>query len=70
MPELDLEILRRQRREDVFRASGNPENAGWLRSQLVDWLDGHKWHTSRWGEFELVARPAGRGGPRTKVRAA
>ena len=67
--ELDLEVLRRNRREDTFQATGDPDDPAWLRDRLRGWLTGHKWHTSRWDEFELVARPAGRGRQLAKVRA-
>lgn len=69
MPALDLEILRRNRREDIFQAAGDPGDPAWLRGQLRGWLAARKWHASRWGEFELVARPAGRGKQLAKVRA-
>jgi hypothetical protein len=66
---LDLEVMRRNRHEDTFQATGNPGNADWLRSQLRGWLTGHRWHEGRWGEFELIARPAGHGKQLAKVRA-
>ena len=69
MATLDLEVLRKNRHEDTFQASGNPAEAGWLRERLQEWLTGHKWDRSRWGEFELVARPAGKGKQLAKVRA-
>jgi hypothetical protein len=69
MPALDLEVLHRSRHEDTFQASGDPRNAGWLQGELTGWLAARKWHQSRWGEFELVARPAGKNKPVAKVRA-
>lgn len=70
MAALDLEILHRRRHEDTFQADGDPRDPAWLRGQLRDWLSGHKWAEVRWREFELVARPAGRGKQLAKVRAA
>ena len=70
MPALDLDILRKGRREDTFQATGNPRDAGWLQDRLTTWLADHKWGRSRWGEFELIARPAGQGKKLAKVRAA
>ena len=67
MAALDLEVLHRSRHEDTFQASGDPGEAGWLRERLQEWLTARKWHRSRWGEFELVARPAGRGKQLAKV---
>jgi hypothetical protein len=69
MAALDLEVLHRSRLEDTFQASGDPREAGWLRERLQEWLTAHKWQRSRWGEFELIARPAGRGRQLAKVRA-
>ena len=69
MPALDLEVLRKNRHEDTFQATGDPGEPGWLQKQLRGWLAGHKWHASRWGEFELVARPAGQWKQLAKVRA-
>jgi hypothetical protein len=69
---LDLEVLRKNRHVDhgKFQATGDPGDPAWLAGQLRAWLAGHKWHPSRWGEFELTARPAGRGGkPLATVRA-
>jgi hypothetical protein len=69
MPALDLEIMHRGRREDRFQAAGNPKDAAWLAERLREWLAAHKWQQSRWGEFELIARPAGRGKQLARVRA-
>ena len=69
MAALDLEVLHRGRHEDTFQAAGDAAEAGWLRERLQEWLAAHKWQRSRWGEFELVARPAGRGKQLAKVRA-
>ena len=69
MPALDLEVLRKNRHEDTFQVTGDPADAGWLAGRLREWLAAHKWHASRWGEFELIARPAGRGKQLAKVRA-
>ena len=68
MAALDLEVLRKNRHEDTFQASGDPD-PGWLRERLQEWLTARKWARSRWGEFELVARPAGKGKQLAKVRA-
>lgn len=69
MAALDLEVLHRSRHEDTFQAEGDPADAGWLQARLREWLRARKWHGSRWGEFELIARPAGRGKQLAKVRA-
>jgi hypothetical protein len=69
MAALDLEVLRMNRHEDTFQAQGDPGEVGWLQRRLQEWLTANKWHTSRWGEFELIARPAGRGKQLAKVRA-
>ena len=66
---LDLEVLRKNRHEDTFQATGNPGDADWLRRQLRGWLTGHGWHELRWREFELVAREAGKWPKLAKVRA-
>jgi hypothetical protein len=62
-------VLRKNRHEDTFQADGEPADPAWLRRQLRGWLAGHKWQESRLGEFELIARPAGRGKQLAKVRA-
>ena len=69
MAALDLEVLRNNRPEDTFQAEGDADDAAWLRRQLQGWLSGHKWARARWREFELIARPAGRGKKLAKVRA-
>jgi hypothetical protein len=56
---LDLEVLCKGRHEATFQASGDPGDADWLQRRLREWLRGHKWQESRWGEFELTAREAG-----------
>ena len=66
---LDLEVMRRNRHEDTFQVTGYPSDAAWLQRQLRGWLTGHRWHEGRWGEFELIARPAGQGKQLAKVRA-
>jgi|HubBroStandDraft_6_1064221.scaffolds.fasta_scaffold00062_10 hypothetical protein len=67
---LDLEVMHGSRHVDggTFQATGDPGNAAWLQGQLRDWLTAAKWQPSRWREFRLIARPAGRNGPRTEVR--
>jgi hypothetical protein len=66
--QLDLEILRKNRRADEFQVTGDPVDAGWLQERLRDWLTAHKWHPTRWPEFELVARPAGQNKTLAKIR--
>jgi len=66
---LDLEVLRKGHPEDTFQAPGDPGNADWLQRRLREWLRGHKWQESRWGEFELTAREAGKWTLLGKVRA-
>lgn len=62
-------MLRKNRHEDTFQVTGDPADSGWLQKRLQEWLTGHKWATSRWDEFEMIARPAGRGDQLAKVRA-
>jgi Holliday junction resolvase-like predicted endonuclease len=69
MSALDLEVLHKGRREDEFEAEGEPGDAAWLQSQLRRWLAANKWARGRWGEFELVAREAGKSKVQAKVRA-
>jgi hypothetical protein len=66
---LDLEVLRKNRHEDTFQATGDPGDAAWLEGRLREWLAAHKRPVSRWGEFELVARGAGQWKQIAKVRA-
>jgi len=71
MPErpLDLEVLRRNRREDTFQARGDPEDLDWLEKRLKGWLESRKWSKAFWSEFELVARESGKWTQLAKVRA-
>lgn len=66
---LDLEVLRKNRLEDRFQVAGDPRDADWLRRRLREWLLGHKWSESLWGEFELIARNVGEWKQQAKVRA-
>jgi hypothetical protein len=66
---LDLEVRRRNRREDTIQVTGNPGDHAWLQKQLRGWLKGNGWAVGRWGEFEMIARPAGQGKNLAKVRA-
>jgi len=66
---LDLDVLRKNRHEDTFQVTGDADDSAWLQRQLRGWLQGHKWAESHWGEFELIARVAGRGDKLGKVRA-
>ena len=65
---LDLEILRKGRREDVIEAEADPTNFSVLRDHLTGWLEGNGWDEGRWREFELAARHAGEGKVRARVR--
>ena len=65
---LDLEILRKNRREAVIETEADPTNYSVLRDHLKGWLEGNGWDRGRWGEFELVARYAGEGKVRATVR--
>ena len=67
--QLDLDVFRKNRHEDTFQTAGDPTDTDWLEAELRGWLRSHKWHPSRWGEFELVARQAGRGDKFVRVRA-
>jgi hypothetical protein len=71
MPELalDLEVLRKRRREDTFQARGDPADLAWLEKRLRAWLESRKWSKAFWPEFELVAREAGKWTQLAKVRA-
>jgi len=69
---LDLEILRKGRPEDTIQVIADPRGDGFpavLQGHLRSWLAGHKWATSRWGEFELVAREAKGWKQLAKIRA-
>lgn len=68
-PALDLDVFHRTRREATFQASGDPGDFAWLERELRSWLQANKWHPSKWREFELVARPSGRGEKLARVRA-
>ena len=65
---LDLEILRKNRREAVLSVDADPADARGLGDTLRGWLDGNGWDEGRWREFELVARPAGEGKILARVR--
>lgn len=65
---LDLEILRKNRREAVVQAEADPTNHSVLRDHLKGWLTGNGWDEGRWGEFEMIARPAGEGKILARVR--
>jgi hypothetical protein len=66
---LDLEILRKGRRETVLHADADPDDLSGLRDHLCGWLAGHGWDKGRWGEFELVGRLSGEGKVLARVRA-
>lgn len=65
---LDLEVLHGKRHEETFQATGDPGDPDWLKKQLRGWLKAEKWHRDRWGEFWLVARPAGQWKKLAKVQ--
>ena len=66
---LDLEVLRRGRPEDSFQAHGDPEDHLWLQERLKGWLTAGKWDEGLWGQFEIVARDAGKPRQLAKARA-
>lgn len=66
---LDLDIRHGNRHETTYQTAGDPEDFAWLERELRSWLQANKWHPSRWREFELVARRAGRGDKLATVRA-
>lgn len=66
---LDLQVLRKNRPEDKFQAHGDPEDIDWLQKRLRGWLQARKWSPALWGDFELVAREAGKWEKLAKVRA-
>lgn len=66
---LDLEVLRKGRPADRLQAHGDPEDYGWLKERLRGWLEANGWDKSRWGQFEIVARDAGKSKQLAKVRA-
>ena len=66
---LDLEVLRKNRREDRLKVEADPADTGRLRDYLRGWLESEGWDEGRWGEFTLVVRPAGEGKVLAKVRA-
>ena len=65
---LDLEICRKGRHQADLQTEADPENFSILRDHLKGWLSGNKWGEGRWGEFELIARPAGEGKVLARVR--
>lgn len=67
---LDLEVMHGTRHVDggIFQATGDAGDAAWLQGQLRGWLRARKWQASRWPEFELIARAAGRNGTLARVR--
>jgi hypothetical protein len=65
---LDLEILRKGRREAVLSVEAEPADARALGDALRGWLAGNGWDEGRWREFELIARPAGEGRALARVR--
>ena len=67
--QLDLDVFHGSRREATWQAAGDPKDFAWLQGQLRTWLAAKKWAERRWPEFELVARPAGRGDKLARVRA-
>ena len=67
---LDLEIFRKNRREDRLTVDADPADTGRLRDYLRGWLESEGWDEGQWVYFTLVARPAGEGRVLAKVRAA
>jgi hypothetical protein len=65
---LDLEILRKNRREAVLETEADPANYSVLEDHLKGWLSGDGWDGGRWGEFEMIVRPAGEGKILARVR--
>ena len=65
---LDLEVLRKGRPVDTFQGHGDPEDHAWLQKRLVGWLEAKKWDKPLWGDFEIVARDAGKSKQLAKVR--
>jgi hypothetical protein len=66
---LDLEVVRNGRPQDTFQSLGDPEDVGWLQKRLRGWLEARKWDRGLWGDFEIVARDAGKSRQLAKVRA-
>jgi hypothetical protein len=66
---LDLEVVRRDRPLDEFQAHGDPEDLKWLQKRLQGWLEARRWDKGLWGQFEIVARDAGKSKQLAKVRA-
>ncbi len=52
--ELQLQILRKGRREDVLTVTADPADTEALRRYLTGWLEGHKWAPGLWPQFELT----------------
>jgi hypothetical protein len=67
---LDLEVLRNGRPLDSFQGHGDPEDIAWLQKRLQGWLEAHKWDKALWGQFEIVARDAGKNRQLAKARVA
>ena len=66
---LEVQILRKGRKEDVLDVTADPADTIALRALLTDWLRGHGWAEGHWAEFELVAFDAGTWKRVAKVRA-
>lgn len=66
---LSLTVTRKGRTQDTLDLFGDPDDVSALEKVLKGWLEGHGWSEGRWPEFELVARYAGEGKIRAKVRA-
>ena len=65
---LDLEVQRNGRREDMFQSAGDPEDLKWLQERLRGWLQANRWHENRWPEFEIITRNRGEGRVITRTR--
>lgn len=64
---LSLTVTRKGRTEDTLDLFADPDDVSALEKVLKGWLEGHKWHAGRWGEFELLVRHDGEGKVRRKV---
>jgi hypothetical protein len=65
---LDLEVLRNGRPLDSFQAHGDPEDIAWLQKRLQGYLEAKKWDKALWGQFEVIARDAGKNRQLAKAR--
>ena len=66
--DLEVEIRRKGRREDIVDVTADPGNTAALQQFLRDWLAGNGWAEGLWRDFSADVRLAGEGKVRRTVR--